>query len=124
MGSIDVAGLGAGLYEWDRVGGLRLRRTSVTREEIRRLTVGQSPAGAGAATIWLVRRVDVGTPESYESNLVELGRAGQRICLRATAQALGIFLTPAILDAATYEYLGVEEPLAHVCYAFTIGTPA
>jgi hypothetical protein len=98
--------------------GLVLRR-----DEIASLTSGQKPAGAGAATIWILSKIDTDCPGTYELAIMQLGRLGQRICLAATSAGLGVFVTPAVSDARTLDALRLSEPLRWATYLLSIGVP-
>lgn len=124
VAALRVEGLPSGLYEWHM--GTKefvpLGR-KLTRREIVALTIGQGWAAGGAASIWAIRRVDLAAPERYETDILELGRVGQRICISATAMELGVFMTPAVTDRDLFDALHVANPLEHVAYYFTVGHP-
>lgn len=112
----------SGLYEWDfKHYQLVSQHKQLTAQDIRTMTIGQECAGAGAATIWIMRRLDFESPAHYELDILELGRMGQRICLAATTENLGVFLTPAVSDDTTYQALEVKYPLESILYTFTLG---
>jgi Nitroreductase family len=95
MASLNVSDLVNGLYEWhDRLEVVGMMPALLSRDAIRDLTVGQFPAGSGAATVWLTRTLETSNPAAYELDIIEMGRIGQRICLTATELGLGVFLTP------------------------------
>ncbi|WP_026730843.1 nitroreductase family protein [Fischerella sp. PCC 9605] len=93
----------------------------LTRKEIRALTIGQPFVEAGAAAIWLQRELDLSNPARYELDILGLGQIGQRICLAATAQGLGVFMTPAVSDKAIFNEFGISKQVETVIYFFTIG---
>ena len=122
VAALNVDGLSVGLYQW--VGSLEPYEVitgQIDRDEVRRLVIGQEPAGSGAVGLWLLIHVDPDRPESYEDEIIQLGRLGQRICLAATACGLGVFLTPAVTDELLTERLGVSDSLNTVAYFFAIG---
>lgn len=120
VAALAVDGMRCGLYAWSPQGftGTGL---PVSRDDIRRLTIGQSWAGDGAAVVWLVRALDPSAPERYEPDIMDLGRLGQRLCLAATATGVDIFLTPAVSDAPLFDVLQVECPERAIAYACTLG---
>ncbi|MBV9141507.1 MAG: hypothetical protein JO115_11415 [Pseudonocardiales bacterium] len=93
------------------------------RGAVQEICVGQLPAARGAAVIWLLGRVDPVDVARYETDLIELGRIGQRICLRATELGLGVFQSPAVVDRALQRTLPVGNARLFVTYAFTVGHP-
>lgn len=129
VAAIQVAKLTPGLYEWipktrqihSRINDVVGNDVASLRDQIRRLTIGQHPASAGAVAIWLVRYLTLDQPDLYERQIIEIGRIGQRICLAASAQDLGVFLTPALCDKETFNWLGIREEVENVAYVFSIG---
>lgn len=122
LATLDVGGLVPALYQWDD----RARRLTIfgecpSRDEIRAMTIGQEWAGSGALVIWLVRRLDLEQPWRYEFDILEMGRIGQRICLAVTVMGLGVFLTPAVADSRTFDWLGIPFAREAVAYMFTVG---
>lgn len=124
VAALDVHGLARGVYAWTVDGRLASLARSVTREDVRRWTIGQSWAGDGGAVIWLVRKLDPDAPARYEPDLMDLGRLGQRVCLAAVAAGVAVFLTPAVSDAALFASIQIDEPEQAAAYAFTLGVRA
>jgi len=91
------------------------------RETVQTICVGQQPAAAGAAVIWLLTDVDLADPARFEPSLVHLGRLGHRICLRATELGLGVFQSPAVVDHEMTLTFPEAVTGTDVVYAFTIG---
>jgi len=124
VASLDVLGLTSGLYEWrGHLEASNTEQIAITRSMVRQLTVGQFPAGSGSAIVWLTRRLDITEPATYELNIIEMGRIGQRICLIATDLGLGVFLTPAVSDSELGSTLGIDDTLSTISYLFSIGIP-
>jgi hypothetical protein len=122
LAALAVEGLDAGLYEWDfQESTLGDLGKTITRRDLRAMAVGQTWAGAGAAAVIAVRELDLRAPGRYELDLVDLGRLGQRICLAAAAQDLGVFLTPAVDDVRLFDLLPVPKSTDSVAYFFTLG---
>jgi hypothetical protein len=117
---LSVEGLDEGLYE-QLPNGLRRLGVAPSRAEIQDLTTGQQPAGTGACTLWLVSRVDPAAPQRYALALIELGRIAQRICLAASEQGVGAFLTPAVKDSPTLAMLGAMADQRLVSYVVSVG---
>lgn len=92
-----------------------------TAEAIQAATIGQGWAGIGAVTFWVLAKVDFESPSSYLEAAITLGRYGQRLCLDATRQGLGIFVTPAVCDGVTCELLGLADSFHTIIYTMTIG---
>lgn len=93
------------------------------RETATWLTAGQSSVGSAGAAVWLVVGGSSPQADDYLEGLVELGAAGQRLCLSATAAGLGVFETPAVLDTPLRVALGMSSDEWNVAYAFGIGYP-
>lgn len=120
----NVDGLESKLYRWDILTKEFISLDKhLTRTRIRELTIGQSFAAGGAATIWLQRELNLKDPARYELDIMELGQIGQRICLVTTAFELGLFLTPAVSDEPTFQEIGITKQIETVIYSFTIGHP-
>lgn len=119
---LAVTGLPTMIHEWVS-GEFKALDAEVNRELVCDLTTGQVPAAEGACPVWLVAGLATDDPAAYELGLVELGRLGQRICLRAADANVGVFLTPAIKDSATLALLEVDPEPATVAYLFSLGTP-
>ncbi|MDF2577357.1 MAG: hypothetical protein K0S74_841 [Chlamydiales bacterium] len=96
----------------------------MTQEEVRALTIGQEFAGAGGFTIWLVLFPDLSNKLNYAKHLITLGQIGQRICLAATKNELGVFMTPAVCDDETCLSLQIPKEKQPIFYFFTIGERA
>jgi len=111
------------LHEWCMSSSelIPLDNRRLAQEDIIRLTAGQSPAGKAAATIWLLQRVDLSKPDEYELAVINLGRVGQRICMKATEIGLGVFQTPAVSDTETMHQFRIEDPVNWVVYLFSLG---
>lgn len=123
VAALAVHGLAHGLHRWSP-NGLSGPNGPVSRDDVRRLTIGQSWAGDGAAVVWLVRKVNTRAPEEYEPDIIDLGRLGQRLTLAATEAGVGIFLTPALNDRQLFTRLGISQPGHAMAYAFTLGRKA
>lgn len=119
---LNIDGIPAGLYELNFDDNTLISRDwELSRHRIVEMTIGQAPAGSGAATVWLLRRLELREPACYEAEIVEMGRIGQRICLASAAAGIGVFLTPAVHDLATYGTFQITEPHEWVTYVFSIG---
>lgn len=118
-----VQGKAPRLYELRLSDGARVRRPrAMATKDVRRLTIGQAAAGAGALSIWLVADLlAVDSPRSYFAQLLALGVWGQVVCLKVTQLNLGVFLTPAVRDSDLLEYLGISEPEGKAVYFFSVG---
>jgi nitroreductase len=122
VAALAVDELPPGVYEWDpSVAELRDLNIRVDREAIRRMTIGQKPAGDGAFVVWVCAEVKFDPPMVYELAALDLGRMGQRLCLTATALGLGVFLTPAVSDDTTFETLGLPDKYRSFVYLFSVG---
>jgi hypothetical protein len=98
-----------------------VRPDGPSRETVQTICVGQQPAAAGAAIIWLLTDVDLADAARFEPALVHLGRLGHRICLRATELGLGVFQSPAVVDHEMTLAFPDAVSGTDVVYAFTIG---
>jgi hypothetical protein len=121
VAALDVEGLDPGLHEWTPGGGWEGPTMPVSREQIRHWTIGQGWAAEGAAVLWLIRSVDPSRSSSFEPDIMDLGRLGQRICLAAAAERIGVFLTPALRDAELFRALSVADAGRTIAYSFTLG---
>lgn len=122
----DVESLSNGLYKvtyGDKDWSLEKVKDNVTREKFQELAIGQYPASAGSFSLILVNKSDIDSPVNYEEQFMSLGKIGQRICLIATRENLGAFMTPAIKDKDTFEKLGIPNPELCAAYLFSIGVP-
>ena len=118
----DVSGLQPGLYERQLdTRELTCMSAGLSRYDVRAMTCGQSPSSTGAATIWLVREIDESSTREYEGSIIDLGRIGQRVCVAAEHENIGVFLTPAVADKATLDALGVVDAANTVTYLFGLG---
>lgn len=123
--TFNVVDLEKGLYRWTG----RLLEPMIwsndldhKRDTIRQMTIGQYPAGAGSFALWLVYELNPETANTYEIEIIRLGRLGQRLCLKCAEMDLGIFLTPAVSDEYTAAALGIPNPLSVITYFFSIGS--
>lgn len=118
-----VQGVVPKLYELRLSDGKRVRRQrAIATREVRRLTIGQAPAGAGALSIWLVADLlPLDLRRSYFAQLLALGAWGQLVCLKVTQLHLGVFLTPAVRDSELLSCLGVANPEQKAVYFFCVG---
>lgn len=119
---LAVDGLSSHVHEWVD-GDFKELLTKVTRDLVGDLASGQIPAAQAACSLWLVGGLDTDDPVAYELGLVELGRIGQRICLQAADNNIGVFLTPAVKDTAALTTLGVDLDPAATAYVFGLGLP-
>jgi hypothetical protein len=110
-----------GLYTLNDNNELVYLSKTINAEQIKAATIGQAWAGVGALTIWIVAKVNLKQPFTYQNALMELGRYGQRLCLQVTNQNLGIFVTPAVCDKATCNLLEEDDPFNSIIYTMTIG---
>lgn len=120
-----VRGVAPLLYELRLSDGVRVRgRGTIPAEEVRRLTIGQAPAGSGALSIWLIAEVlPAAKTRSYVAQLLSLGVWGQVLCLKVTQLQLGVFLTPAARDSELLSRLGIGDPDRKAVYGFSVGVP-
>ncbi|QHZ47757.1 hypothetical protein [Bacillus sp. NSP9.1] len=96
---------------------------SLNRKEFQDLAIGQYPASAGAFNILMINEMDGSSSKKYEEQFISLGKLGQRICLTATREELGVFLTPAVKDKALFKKLGITQYDRCATYLFSIGVP-
>lgn len=123
LAALAVDGLQVGLYQVLESGLLKIG-DEVDRNTIRKLMIGQYPAGSGAINIWVTKAFDTAQPWCYELEVITLGRLGQQICLGATEENLAVFMTPAVHDLALLGFLGIEQNQDQfVTYAFAVGYP-
>ena len=124
VAALSIEGLESGLYEWDiQTRNFRNTNLAITREEIRNLTIGQEWSGSGAANLWLLRELNLEVPGTYEMDILELGRIGQRLCIAATNLDIGVFLTPAVSDSLICEKFNITKQVETIIYSFTVGYP-
>lgn len=71
----------------------------------------------------MINEMDVSSSKKYEEQFISLGKLGQRICLTATREDLGVFLTPAVKDKALFGKLGITQYDRCATYLFSIGVP-
>jgi SagB-type dehydrogenase family enzyme len=122
--ALAVDGLASGLYRWDSHNlTLHALNRKITRWDLRNMATGQPWAGAGAAVILILRRMDLLMPARYELELLDLGRIGQRVCLAGAARGLGVFVTPALLDSSVLSALAVPQSTDFVEYFVAVGHP-
>lgn len=120
--TLAVTGRPAATWAVGPDGPLRcVRPDGPSRETIQTICVGQQPAAAGAAIIWLLTDVDLADAARFEPALVHLGRLGHRICLRATELGLGVFQSPAVVDHEMTLAFPDAVSGTDVVYAFTVG---
>ena len=62
-------------------------------------------------------------PTGYVTDLLNLGRLGQRLCAVATECELATFLTPAAHDSATCSLLKLAQAERLLTYVFAFGVP-
>ena len=125
VGVHKVRELNPGLFEWcARSRQFKKLPGTLTRRDVRDMVIGQQWAAAGAATIWIVRRIQLLSPRQYEIAMIELGSLGQRISLAATDLGLGVFGTPAVSDRLVHSKLRTKSPIDSVVYMFTVGVQA
>lgn len=122
---LNVNGIESGLYMWNSfMEKLDVLASGVSYDLIRKLTIGQECAGKGSFTIWISKAIQHGHPGEYMLDLIKLGRIAQRICVTASHLNLGVFLTPALNDAETGEFLKIVNPIDYIFYTLTIGLKA
>lgn len=120
--TLAVAGQPVATWEVRPDGGRAcVRPSGPDRATLQTICVGQQPAAAGAAVIWLLARLDLADPARFEPVLVHLGRLGHRICLRATELGLGVFQSPAVVDHEMKLAFADAVSSTDITYAFTIG---
>ncbi|SFB04587.1 hypothetical protein SAMN05216266_10410 [Amycolatopsis marina] len=120
---LAVAGLPTGaVHEWNvERGTLDPLDITVGRDVARALTIGQEPMSTAAVVTWFMARVPLDRPAGYELTLLSLGRLGQRMCILATDRGLGVFMTPAVCDAATFAKLRIPDGERTLTYALGMG---
>lgn len=118
----EVSGAEQSVYEWhpESQSVIPLKK-GFSSQEIRRMTIGQSCAGAGAMSVWIISELDLSNPSKYELDMMKFGQIGQRICITCAKQNLGVFMTPAVNDQLTFERLGLNKRKETVIYFLTIG---
>ncbi|GAB3475454.1 hypothetical protein GCM10027521_05280 [Amycolatopsis cihanbeyliensis] len=110
------------LHYWDNVNNQFVTTENrATVDDIVRVTIGQGWVRNCAAMIWLMSTIDTGCPRHYVSPHVLLGRIAQRVALLSTTHELGVFQTPATLDADLAALLGCEPSPDTLSYSVAIG---
>lgn len=118
----EVSDIKQSAYEWNPLNqSVMPLGENFSSEEIRHMTIGQSCAGAGSMSVWIISELDLSNPAKYELDMMKLGQIGQRICISCAKQNLGVFMTPAVNDQLTFERLGLDNKKETVIYFFTIG---
>lgn len=111
------------LFDWNTTGNVLESHDGIlSRDEVRKMTIGQQPAGSGAVAIWLWANYEpTSEVRCYESILIELGRNAQRLIIAANALGLGAFMTPAIDENETFKALRI--PKTSIAYLLALGFP-
>ncbi len=119
---LAVSGIRGSVHEWSIADGT-LHPTDIVldRQQVRHMTIGQECVSRAAAIVWMFVELPENDPANYELILLMLGRLGQRLCLLATNENLGIFMTPAVSDALIFETLGIPRAERQATYAFGLG---
>ena len=119
--ALSVDGVDSALYCVENSG---LRRVGDTnRRVVRELMIGQPWAGKGDVVAWLVADLNMAIADDvgYEQAQGVLGMFGQRACLWATDAGVGVFVSPAVADAATFDYLGLPNSDRWAGYVLQLG---
>lgn len=121
--AFNVKGLDACVYLIEEKGGFKKSDRNITREEVAAVTIGQNPSSSGSVTIWLFSTLDSGIGGlAYEKSIINLGRAGQRICIEAEHRGIGVFMTPALSEENTLKLLNIDrDPKQQLPYLLSLG---
>ncbi len=113
------------LYEIQKTGERRLvEKGTLDRAEVVTNGIGQFPLKKAGAVLWLCAKADCVDPAVYCDHLLTLGAIGQDICYYCAKSGLGVFMTPAVVDARTHEMLGLQAEDDYFVYLFAFGEPA
>lgn len=90
-------------------------------DSVSSLIIGQEWAGKGALDIFLATNADITNGEITQTNIIELGRVGQRIIMTATEWCLGVFMTPAIKDSEFIGTINIDKYKENIFYYLGVG---
>ncbi len=123
IAAFSVEGLLSHIYSWDHENGFIDKGILCDREAIAGATIGQYPSSSGAVTIWLLSDLELSSNAiDYDTAIISLGRAAQRICMVASLYNLGVFLTPALSEPKTFKILDLaNDSKRYVPYLLSIG---
>lgn len=106
----------------DRDDFVELNRT-IDRSTVYSNTIGQFPLQKAALVLWLEVTSNVFDASCYLNSLVRLGAIAQKLCVVAAERGVGVFMTPAVRDAATMGMLGQETDSDRMFYLLAFGEP-
>lgn len=112
-----------GLYSYDLASRtlVPLNRT-ISPADLAAIAIGQPWVHDSAVAVWIAVRPR--RPSEFFPSHLLLGRAAQRMCLRAARDGVGVFQTPAVRDLLWCAALGLAPDPARVLYAVCLGWPS
>lgn len=110
-----------GSYE-PAAGSLLPLGRSLSPSNLAEITIGQQWVSRSAAAVWLVAIAR--HPSEFLPSQLWLGRAAQRLTLRATGDGVGVFQTPAVRDVMWCDALGLAPDPGRIIYAVYLGWPS